>query len=239
MIQESKKFVSYIESRIQDNKNLYSRFHLGPFVAGQGLTIGNAIRRTLLSEIPAFIITDIEVGGANHEFAILPGIHETILNIILNLKKIVLFSPSLNIFDPQKKLFSAYLNIAGPKIVTSKDIKFPPELAPLNPSEYITTLNANAQLKIKLTIEHIDPINFQNKPKDATYSEQLSLNNTPKPIKQVNFGLHSMGIDSDTEYISLEIWTDGSISPKEALSYSLEKLTRIFYDFSLNLVLSG
>jgi len=239
MIQESKKFVSFIESRIQDNKNLYSRFHLGPFVAGQGLTVGNALRRSLLSEIPAFIITDIEIDGANHEFAILPGIQETILNILLNSKQIVLFSQSLNIFNPRKKSFSAYLNIAGPKIVTAKDIKFPAEIAPLNPSQYIATLNSNAQLKIKLTIEHLDPVNFQNKTKDPGLKEQLSFNNIPKPIKQVNFGLHSMGIDSNSEYISLEIWTDGSISPKEALSYSLEKLTRIFYDFSLNLILNS
>ena len=72
MIQERKKFVSYIESRIEDNNTLYARFHLGTFVGGQALTIANALRRTLLSEIPAFIITRVESDGVNHEFATLP-----------------------------------------------------------------------------------------------------------------------------------------------------------------------
>ena len=92
MIQEPKKFVSYIESRIEDNNNLYARFHLGSFIGGQALTIANALRRTLLAEIPAFVITRIEIDGVNHEFATLPGIEESILNIVLNLKKILKLS---------------------------------------------------------------------------------------------------------------------------------------------------
>jgi len=233
MIQERKKFVSYIESRIEDNNSLYARFHLGSFVRGQALTIANALRRTLLSEIPGFIITRVEIDGINHEFATLPGLHESILNVVLNLKRMVLVGENLNIFSLPGEEFKASLNTRGPKIVTAKDIKFPAELSALVPSHYIGTLGSNGELKLNLTIQYSDPLVFQ-KPKKNDLNNQpteLVLDTIPKPVKQVNFGIHQMPNTSTDEYISFEIWTDGSITPKDALDYSLEKLTRIFYDF--------
>ena len=234
MIQERKKFVSYIESRIEDNNTLYARFHLGTFVGGQALTIANALRRTLLAEIPAFIITRVEIDGVNHEFATLPGIHESILNIVLNLKKMVLVGENLNMFSLAMQEFKASLNMRGPKRVTAKDIKFPSELAPLVPSHHIATLSSSGELKLNLIIQYCDPLIFrkQNKENLNTFSQELTLDTVPKPIKQVNFGIHQMPNQSSDEYISFEIWTDGSISPKDALGYALEKLTRIFYDFT-------
>ena len=141
MIQERKKFVSYIESRIEENNNLYARFHLGSFVGGQALTIANALRRTLLAEIPAFVITRVEIDRVNHEFATLPGINESILNIVLNLKGMVLLGQNLNLFSPSMQEFSAALDVRGPRIVTANDIKFPSELAPLVPTHHIQREN--------------------------------------------------------------------------------------------------
>jgi DNA-directed RNA polymerase subunit alpha len=234
MIQEPKKFVSYIESRIEDNNNLYARFHLGSFIGGQALTIANALRRTLLAEIPAFVITRIEIDGVNHEFATLPGIEESILNIVLNLKKIVLVGKNVNLFSPPIREFKASLNIRGPRVVTAQDIKFPIELAPLVPSHYIATLGSTGELKLNLTIQYCDPLVSKTHHKEnlIKLSQELLLDTIPKPVKQVNFGIQQMPTQASDEYISLEIWTDGSISPKEALGYSLEKLTRIFYDFT-------
>jgi DNA-directed RNA polymerase subunit alpha len=234
MIQERKKFVSYIESRIEDNNTLYARFHLGTFVGGQALTIANALRRTLLSEIPAFIITRVEIDGVNHEFATLPGIHESILNIVLNLKKMVLVGENLNMFSLGMQEFKAALNVRGPKVLTAKDIKFPSELAPLVPSYHIATLSSSAELKFNLIIQYCDPLILkkQNKENLNTFSQELILDTVPKPVKQVNFGIHQIPNQPTDEYISFEIWTDGSISPKDALGYALEKLTRIFYDFT-------
>lgn len=234
MIQERKKFVSYIESRIEDNNTLYARFHLGTFVGGQALTIANALRRTLLSEIPGFIITRVEIEGINHEFATLPGLHESILNIVLNLKRMVLVGENFNIFSSPIEEFKASLNTRGPKIVTANDIKFPTKLSALVPSHYIGTLGSNGELKLNLTIQYCDPVIFA-KPKRSEFnnpSTELILDTIPKPVKQVNFGIHQMSNQSTDEYISFEIWTDGSITPKDALDYALEKLTRIFYDFT-------
>jgi DNA-directed RNA polymerase subunit alpha len=83
-------FFSCIDSRIQDKGSMYARFHLGTFFRGQALTFANALRRTLLSEMPGLVITDVRIEGANHEFATLPGVEETVLDILLNLKKLVL-----------------------------------------------------------------------------------------------------------------------------------------------------
>ena len=234
MIQDRKKFVSYVESRIEDNNTLYARFHLGTFVGGQALTIANALRRTLLSEIPGFIITRVEIDGINHEFATLPGLQESILNIVLNLKRMVLVGENFNIFSSPVEEFKASLNTQGPKIVTAKDIKFPAELSALVPSHYIGTLGANGELKLNLTIQYCDPL-LLSKTKKGEFnndSTELILDTIPKPVKQVNFGIHQMANQLNDEYISFEIWTDGSITPKDALDYALEKLTRIFYDFT-------
>ena len=244
MMQERKKFVSYIESRIEDNNSLYARFHLGSFVGGQALTIANALRRTLLAEIPAFVITRVEIDGVNHEFATLPGIHENILNIVLNLKRMVLVGQNVNLnsdntSDSSMPLssheFKASLNIRGPRQVIATDIKFPSELTPLIPTHHIATLSANGELKLTLTIQYIDPVVSTNSDKKNfnTFSQELLLDTIPKPVKQVNFGIHKMPTLATDEYISFEIWTDGSLSPKDALGYALEKLTRIFYDFTL------
>lgn len=234
MIQERKKFVSYIESRIEENNSLYGRFHLGTFVGGQALTIANALRRTLLAEIPAFIISRVEIDGVNHEFATLPGIHESILNIVLNLRKMILVGKNFNIFSLPVQEFKASLNIRGPKTVTANDIKFPSELAPLIPSHHIATLSSTGELKLNLIIQYSDPLVSKKQKKENlnNLSQELLLDTVPKPVKQVNFGIHQIPNQPSDEYISLEIWTDGSITPRDALGYSLEKLTRIFYDFT-------
>jgi len=87
MSQSEHRFFSYIESRIQDKGELYGRFHLGTFCGGQALTVANALRRTLLAEIPGLIITSVDIEGAPHEFGTLPGVKENILSILLNIKK--------------------------------------------------------------------------------------------------------------------------------------------------------
>ena len=85
MMPKNQKFLSAIESRVQEKGELYARFHLGSFVSGQALTVANALRRTLLAEISGIVITSVEIEGVNHEFATLPGVYENVLNIILNL----------------------------------------------------------------------------------------------------------------------------------------------------------
>lgn len=286
MMQQSSKFVSYIESRIEENNTLYGHFQLGTFAAGQALTIANALRRTLLSEIPAFLITSVQIEGGDvysdqipfkfddvlgtdvpqlegnsfgesrevpktlkeqnqnldediksmnaHEFASLPGIQESVLNILLNLKRLVLVPTNLNIFDPQIRQFSATLHVRGPRIITAKDINFPSELAPVIPSHYIATLSATGELKLLLTIQFKDPLDDKTSQLKPLLSnpQEIIVTEQPKPITQVNFGIHQFPLQPQEEYISLEIWTNGSITPQAALEFSLENLTKIFYEFT-------
>lgn len=238
------KFVSCIESRFQDNGELYARFNLGTFVEGQALTVANALRRTLLSEIPGFVITSVEIDGANHEFATLPGVNETVLNLLLNLKRLVITSrqfqnskssfTAVGLEQIKPKQFQACLDFSGPGNVTAADINFPALLAPVNGNHLIATLSASTQLKINLDITLLDPTVITKIEPDhlVKSSNKLILDSHPKPVRRVNYSIHEDPAGDRGTYIALEIWTDGSIYPTQALEYTLESLTRIFYEFT-------
>jgi DNA-directed RNA polymerase subunit alpha len=240
------KFVSYIESRIQDNGELYARFHLGTFVEGQALTIANALRRTLLSEIPGFVVTSVDIDNASHEFSTLLGIHESVLNILLNLKRMAVMSRNEKLFNYFSVLppchadkltpyqFNAHINLSGPGTVTAANIKFPPELTPVFPDHHIALLSSVSNLKMDLNIAFLDPLHpIKRSTEDLKKpTNRFFLDTIPKPVRQVNYGIHESTVQNTTEYISLEIWTDGSIHPKQALDCALEKLTTLFYEFT-------
>lgn len=251
MIDQHSKFVSSIESRLQENGELYGRFHLGTFVEGQALTVANALRRTLLSEIPGFVVTDVQIEGANHEFATLPGVHESVLNILLNIKRMaitarcselnkLLYLSSSFVKENVNSEFQASIALVGPSRVTAETIKFPSLLAPVSPNHHIATLSSTAELKMRLNIALLDPLQVKKFHSNQTISDQkeklyntgLILDTIPKPVRQVNYSIYEASTGQTEEYISLEVWTDGSIHPKEALTYALEKLTRIFYEFT-------
>ena len=139
--------LSCIESRVESNRNLYSQFQLGPFDKGQGLTIANAMRRTLLSELSGFAIVCVEIPGVSHEYSNLKGVRESVLDLLLNLKQIVLIS---------KNSYTApeigFLKVQGPAIITSSDLKLPEYLQCADPNQYIATLSDNGSLEMKFMI---------------------------------------------------------------------------------------
>jgi DNA-directed RNA polymerase subunit alpha len=236
-MQHSKNFVSFVESRVENDNYLYARFHLGTFVTGQALTVANALRRSLLADIPSWVITGVEIEGINHEFSTLPGVQENVLNIILNLKRIVLANSMGNShYNSLSMKFNASINFSGPGIITAGDIKFPPQITAVFPDHHIATINSIGSIKSNLIIEYIDPT-FQNsddfnKRFKTKPSSELLINYSPKPIRQINFGIHKLSTSKNHEYISIEILSDGSIHPKEALDFSLKKLTKLFYNFT-------
>jgi DNA-directed RNA polymerase subunit alpha len=258
MTRQPDKFVSEIDTKLQPNGELYTRFHLGPFVAGQALTIANALRRTLLSEIPGLVVTHVRIDGVTHEFATLPGIQENILQILFNIKRMVVAydDPDLNLFTPPLRKIKAFLAATGPRNLTAADINFPALVVPLVGNHPIARVSSTGRLRCELTIQYIDPLigigNVENEIGESDFNfavpsdwacqnetnqsenvcRELSLDNTPKPVRQVNFGIYPVPSLDQHEYISLEICTDGSIRPKVALQYALEKLTRIFYEFT-------
>lgn len=228
-------FFSCVESRIQDQGSMYARFHLGTFFRGQSLTFANALRRVLLSEIPGIVIKDILIEGAGHEFASIPGVQETVLDITLNLKNIVFTPVSTNFNQLENFQTRAFLKSKGPKTVLAADIKLPPTVKCINPNTVIATLTTGAELSICLDLHFVNP--NHPLPGKKTYLTQnhiknFSLETLPMPVQKVNYVIKELDSKNGSEYIVLEIWTDGSLAPQHILQFALKNLTKLFYQFS-------
>jgi len=156
-------FLSCKECVLENPRNFYGCFTLGPFQNSQSLTVANALRRTLLSEIYGIAITNVEIDGVDHEYCTLPGIRESVLDILLNFKQIVIKKTS----PVQKPLFG-YLNVRGPGIIRASDFKLPPMIQCVDPDQYIATLNENGKLILKFKIE-----DFQTYVKNKEFSEKF------------------------------------------------------------------
>ena len=145
----SQFFISCKESRIESNKSFYGCFHLGPFEPSQSITIANTLRRTLLSELYGLGIVSVEIEGATHEYSSLPGIKESVLDILLNLKEIVLKKTIKN-FKPQ----IGYLRVRGPGVVRAAHLRLPPFIQSVDPEQYIATLADDGILNMKFVIQY-------------------------------------------------------------------------------------
>jgi DNA-directed RNA polymerase subunit alpha len=189
------------------------QFYVGPLEPGFGYTIGNSLRRTLLSSIPGAAITQVRFDDALHEFDTIAGVAEDVTDVILNLKDIVLTSSSE---DP----VVIRLDIRGPADVAAGDIKLPPEIEILNRDAHIATVNAKGRLAVDLTVERgrgylSSDRESQNRtigvvPVDAIFS----------PVRRVTFTVEPTRVEQSTNYdrLLLDIETDGSITPKDALA---------------------
>lgn len=231
-------FLSCKEIRIEPTspKTYYGCFYLGPFENGQGLTVANALRRTLLSEISGLAITSVKVNNAYHEYSTLPGVRETVLDIMLNLKEIVLKKQSSK---PLVQTQVGYLQARGPGIVRASDLKLPPMIQCVDPDQYIATLAENGSLYLKFKIDEGKNFIFLKNSLNVSPLKALSQTDTAflpidavfTPIKKVNYLLESYGgesIEKSNQVIIVEVWTNGSISPKEAISQTLNYLRVLF-----------
>jgi DNA-directed RNA polymerase alpha subunit len=158
-------FLNCEECVLENPRNFYGSFTLGPFKNSQSLTVANALRRTLLSELHGIAITHLEIDGAIHEYSTLLGVRESILDILLNFKHIVLKNTS-----PLKKSLLGYLNVRGPGIVRAADLKLPSIVQCVDPDQYIATLAENGKLTLKFTIS-----DFQNFTQMKEISENFQI----------------------------------------------------------------
>ena len=228
-------FFSCVDSRIQDQGSMYARFHLGTFFRGQSLTFANALRRVLLSEIPGLVIKDVIIEGASHEFATLPGVQETVLDIILNLKKLVFTPVSKNIDDLENFQTKVYFKGSGPGKLTAADLRLPPSVKCINPTTLIATLTTGGELSLCLELHFVNP-NQRFSTKKNSLSQNLiknfSLNTLPMPVQKVNYVIKELDAKTESEYVVLEIWTDGSLAPQDILQFALKNLTQLFFQFA-------
>lgn len=228
-------FFSCVDSRIEDQGSMYARFHLGTFLRGQSLTFANALRRTLLSEIPGVIITDVIIEGAGHEFATLPGVEETVLDILLNLKKLVFAPCSSNITELDSFEATGLLKSSGPRKLTAGDLKLPLNVKCIDPSAHIANLTTSGEFSLRFDLRVRRPHQSFN-PKPSSPIQQKNrkffFDTVPMPVQKVNYVIKSLNVKQGSEYLILEVWTDGSVNPQETVQFALKNLTNLFYQFA-------
>ena len=189
------------------------RFAIGPLEPGFGHTIGNSLRRTLLSSIPGAAITTVRFDDALHEFDTIVGVTEDVTDIILNLKDIVLTSVS-------DEPVIVRLDSRGPAEVTAGDIKVPAEIEILNRDLHIATLNAKGRLAIDLTVERGRGYLSADRETQSKTIGIIPIDAIFSPVRRVMFSVEPTRVEQSTNYdrLILDIETDGSITPKEALA---------------------
>jgi len=189
------------------------RFAIGPLEPGFGHTLGNSLRRVLLSSIPGAAITQVRFDDALHEFTTLPGVKEDVTDLILNLKDLVLSSQS----DEPVVL---RIDARGPGAVTARDIQPSNDVEVLNPELHIATLNGKGRLAVDLTVERGRGYVSADRNKKSTTIGVLPIDSIFSPVRRVSFTVEPTRVEMSTNYdrLVMDIETDGSISPREALA---------------------
>ncbi|HBN07836.1 MAG TPA: DNA-directed RNA polymerase subunit alpha [Cyanobacteria bacterium UBA8530] len=206
----------------------YSKFVAEPLERGYGITIGNALRRVMLSDIEGAAITAIRIEGVPHEFTTIPGVVEDVVDIILNLKGVVM---KLHTGD----IKTAHLSIHREGTVTAADIVTDPDVEVINPDWHIATLDKDGSLEIELQIEKgkgFVPAERNRKPHQAV--GVIPVDAIFMPIKKVNYYVEDTRVGQITDFdrLNLEVWTNGSIEPTEAISTAAETLMSHFDVFA-------
>jgi len=208
-----------------ESQGSYSRFVLEPLERGQGTTVGNALRRVLLSNLEGTAVTVVRIAGVNHEFATVPGVREDVMDLLLNLKSLVLASHS-----PYPQILR--LKATGPGRVTAGDLHCPADVDVIDPQQYIATLSEGATLEMELTVERGKGYRSVDRSRDDHSSsiDALKIDAVFMPVKKVKTEVTEvrLGDGIERESLTLEIWTNGSISPQEALSQAASILVGLF-----------
>ncbi len=211
MIQIEKPTIECIYSSEDSN---YGKFVVEPLERGYGTTLGNAMRRILLSSLPGAAVTSIKIDGILHEFSTIPGVKEDVTEIILNLKQLAV---KLNVEENKRVL----INEVGPKEVTAADIQGDADMEIFNPDIHIATLEENASLvmEINLAKGRGYVVADQNKDENTPISV-IPVDSIFTPVKKVNYTIERTRVGQITDYdrLILEIWTDGSIRPDEGVA---------------------
>ena len=214
-----------------ESTSSFGRFEFRPLEPGFGMTVGNALRRILLSSLEGYAITTVKVAGVDHEFAAIPGVMEGMLEIVLNLKQ-VRFIKTVESVEGEK----VTVNVAGQSELTAGYLSnFLTNFKVLNPELVICRLDPEVKLQIELTVAKgrgYVPAE-ENRPADAEFGV-LPIDSIHTPIKNVKYSVENYRVEQKTDYekLNLEITTDGSIHPKDALKEAAKILIHHFMLFS-------
>jgi len=217
--------VNCVETRVNEYKEEYGQFIFEPLDLSQGITLGNSLRRILLNDLEGLAIVGIRIAGINHEFCSIPGVREDILEIILNLKEVVLKG---NINEP----ILGKLRKQGPAIVTAGLIKFP-GISVVNPNKYIATIADNSVLEIEFKVDKGKSYQLSESDSTITPIDFLSIDSIFMPVSKVNFEVEKIE-EEKKERLILELWTNGSISAENALFLAGKVFRNLLEPLNLN-----
>ncbi len=223
-----------IEVYCPDDDSTYGKFTLEPLERGFGTTLGNSMRRVLLSSLPGYAIKSVKIDGVLHEFSTIPGVKEDVTEIVLNLKSVII---KINGDGPK----TVYIDASGEGEVTAGDIKGDSEIEIFNPELHIATLDKDAKLTMEMTVDNGRGYvsSERNKQELEPPIGVIAIDSIYSPVNKVNFTVENTRVGQRIDYdkLVLEVWTNGTISAKEAVSLAAKILNdhlKLFIDLSEN-----
>ena len=205
-----------IECTEMSEENNYARFVVEPLERGYGITLGNSLRRILLSSLPGAAVTSVKIDGVLHEFSTIPGVKEDVTDIILNLKNLC-----LKVYSDEEKVMR--IEAKGDRMVRAGDIIHDADMEILNPELHIATLSGNSRLFMELNVAKGRGYVAAEKNKKGDHIiGVIPVDSVFTPVRKVNFTVENTRVGQRTDYdkLTLEVWTNGSIRPDEATSLS-------------------
>ena len=225
MIEIEKPRIECIENQADES---YGKFIVEPLERGYGTTLGNSLRRVLLSSLPGTAVTSVKIAGVQHEFSTIPGVTEDVTEIVLNIKGIIF---KLHSDGPK----TVYIEASGETEVKAGDIKADGEVEVLNPDLHLATLGAEAYLSMELVIDHGRGYVVAEKNKGTQQIiGMIPIDSIYSPVLKVNYTVENTRVGNKTDYdkLTIEVWTDKTISPRDAVSLGAKILCDHFTLFT-------
>lgn len=217
--------IKCLKSEIVDSKVMYGQFQIDSLNPGQSITIGTVLRRVLLSDISGVAITGVRIAGVNNEFSIIEGIREDVLELLLNLRGIIVKSTTDNL-EPK----FGRLKVQGPSVITANAIQLPSGIEIVNKNHYIATISRSMILEMELKLEHGIGYKLANQTQTENSSDFLEIDAVFIPVQKVDFKVENV-YDSGkhiSENLILDIWTNGSVLPETVLYESTNIIIQLF-----------
>ena len=233
MFEFEKPKIEIVETS-DDNK--YGKFVIEPLERGYGITLGNSLRRIMLSSLPGTAVSHVKIKGVLHEFSSIPGVKEDVTEIIMNIKNVVIKNNS-DTFEPKQ----AYIDVVGERVVKAGDIKVDGDIEIVNPDLVIANLSGpDAKLEIELTIVNGRGYVSLDKNKEADAPiDVIAIDSIFTPVERVNLTVQNTRVGQVTDYdkLTLDVYTNGALAPDEAVSLAANLLVehlKLFVDLSEN-----
>ncbi len=199
----------------------YGKYVVEPLERGYGMTLGNSLRRILLSSLPGYAATSVKIAGVQHEFSTIPGVTEDVTEIVLNVKRMIMKLHT-------QEIKTVTIDAVGPCEVTAGDIKADAEVEILNPELHICTLGENATFNMEITLSQGRGYDSADRNKNAqTVIGVIPIDSIYSPVKKVNYTVEPTRVGDKTDFdkLTLEVWTDSTITAKDAVSLGAKILS--------------